>query len=104
MKARIGSNLSASVKEDIRKQFVRLLDTYNYEAAMQVLHILHFEFGFGEKRLQQFAESLNRMQKEQRERYELDDEDTPWLCEEQLQRSGIDIKKILRGGTNNESL
>ena len=100
MKARMqGSNLSATVKEDIRKQFVRLLDTYNYEAAIQVLHILHFEFGWGQKRLQQFAESLNRMQKEQRERYELNDEDTPWLCEEQLRRSGIDIKKLLKGGT-----
>lgn len=102
MKARIqGGNLSQSVKDDIKKQFVRMIDKYNYDAALQVLHILHFEFGFGEKRLQQFANCLNQMQKEQRERYELADDDTPWLCEEQLKRSGIDISKILKGGANN---
>ena len=47
-----GGNLSRSVKEDISKQFTKLLDKYNYDAALQIIHILHFEFGFGEKRLQ----------------------------------------------------
>lgn len=101
MKARIpGGKLSASVKNDIRKQFLRMIDRYNYDSALQVLHILHFEFGFGEQRLQKFAFCLTQMQKEQKERYELEDEDTPWLCEEQLKRSGIDIQKIIKGGAN----
>lgn len=101
MKARIpGGNLSRSVKEDIAKQFQKLLDRYNYDAALQVLHILHFEFGFGEQRLQKFADCLTQMQKDQKERYELDDEDTPWICAEQLRRDGIDIQKIIRGSHN----
>lgn len=98
MKARIpGGNLSRSVREDIAKQFTKLLNKYNREACIQVLHILRFEFGFGEQRLQKFADCLTQMQKEQKERYELDEEDTPWLCEVQLKRSGIDVEKILRG-------
>lgn len=98
MKARIhGGNLSKSVKNDIAKQFYLLLDKYNYEASVQVIHILHFEFGFGEKRLKRFAELLNQMQQEQKERYELQDEDTPWICEEQLRQSGIDFKKLMSG-------
>lgn len=102
MKARIpGGNLSQSVKNDIAKQFMLLLDKYNYDAACQILHILHFEFGWGEKRLQRFASCLTQMQKEQKERYELDDEDTPWICAEQLRKSGIDIQKILKGGADN---
>lgn len=101
MKARIkGGNLSKSVQEDIKKQFIKLLDTYNYDAACQILHILHFEFGWGEKRLQKFADCLTQMQKEQKERYELDDEDTPWICAEQLRKDGIDIAKIIKGGNN----
>ena len=106
MKAMIrGGNLSRSVKEDISKQFTKLLDKYNYDAALQIIHILHFEFGFGEKRLQKFADSLTQMQKDQKERYELEDEDTPWICEVQLKRDGIDVKKILKGGNNaNQSL
>lgn len=96
MKARIpGGNLSKSVKNDIAKQFYLLLDKYNYEASVQVIHILHFEFGFGEKRLKRFAELLNQMQQEQKERYELENEDTPWICEEQLRQSGIDFKKLM---------
>ena len=103
MKARIpGGNLSRSVKDDIAKQFSLLLDRYNYDAALQVFHILHFEFGFGEKRLQRFADCLTEMQKYQKDRYELDDEDTPWICEEQLRRDGIDIKRIIRSGNNGD--
>lgn len=99
MKAKIKTpNLAKSVKDDIKKQFIKLLDKYNRDAALQVLHILRFEFGFGEQRLQKFADCLTQMQKEQKERYELDEEDTPWLCEVQLKRSGIDIEKILQGG------
>lgn len=95
-----GRNLSPSVKADIGKAFQNLLDRYNYDAALQVLHILHFEFGWGEKRLQKFADCLTQMQKEQKDRYELDDEDTPWICAEQLRRDGIDIQKIIRGSHN----
>lgn len=98
MKARIpGGNLSKSVKNDIAKQFYLLLDKYNYEASVQVIHILHFEFGFGEKRLKRFAELLNQMQQEQKEHYELENEDTPWICEEQLRQNGIDFKKLMSG-------
>lgn len=98
MKARIkGTNLSKSVKKDIKTEFIKHLETYNRDACIQVLHILRFEFGFGEQRLQKFADCLAQMQKEQKERYELDEEDTPWLCEVQLKRSGINVEKILRG-------
>jgi hypothetical protein len=97
MKARVNPGLAKSVKDDIRKEFEKLLDNYNYEAAVQVLHILHFEFGFGEQRLQRFANKLREMQREQRERYELQDEDTPWICEEQLRQNGIDFKRLMSG-------
>ena len=92
-----GVNLSKKVKDDIAKQFYKHLDKYNYDASVQVMHILHFEFGFGEKRLKRFAELLNQMQQEQKERYELENEDTPWICEEQLRQSGIDFKKLTSG-------
>ena len=100
-----GKTLSKSVKDDIAAEFLKLLDRYNRDAALQVIHILHFEFGFGEKRLQKFADCLTLMQKEQKERYELEDEDTPWICEVQLKRDGIDVEKILKGDNNaNKSL
>jgi galactokinase len=47
--------------------------------------------------LKRFAELLNQMQQEQKERYELENEDTPWICEEQLRQSGIDFKELMSG-------
>jgi hypothetical protein len=52
------------------------------------------------KRLQRFANLLKKMQQEQKERYELNDEDTPWICAEQLRRDGINVEKLL-GDNNN---
>ena len=89
------------IKQECRKEFAKLLDQYNREAAIQVLHILHFDFGFGEKRLYRFADKLNEMQRKQKETYELDFSDTAWLCEKQLTDDGLNIDKILenRGDT-----
>lgn len=83
------------IKQECRKEFAKLLDQYNREAAMQVIHILHFEFGFGEKRLYKFADKLNEMQREQKETYELEYSDTGYLCERQLKDDGLDVDKIL---------
>lgn len=65
---------------------------------MQVLHILRFDFGFGQQRLQRFADKLTEMQKNQRDRYEMTDDDTPWLCEQQLKESGIILDTFLKEG------
>lgn len=84
------------IKEECRKEFYNLLDQYNREAAIQVLHILHFDFGFGEQRLYRFVDKLNFMQKQQKETYLLEDSDTAWICEKQLKDAGFDVDKILK--------
>lgn len=97
MKARYSKVSKAQQKtihDEVTKEFEKLLKEYNHETAMQVLHILHFDFGFGQARLQKFADKLTEMQKRQKERYEMLDTDTPWLCEKQLIEDGIDIKKL----------
>jgi galactokinase len=83
------------VRQACQEEFLKHLRKYNYDAAIQVLHILHFEFGFGQKRLERFADLLNEMQIKQRERYELGEEDTPWLCANQLAEGGIDVSTML---------
>ena len=103
MNVRINKNTPTSaqrqaLKQEVTKEFTKMLETYNHDAAMQVLHILHFDFGFGQARLQKFADKLTEMQTYQRERYELPDSDTPWLCEEQLKNSGINVDELLKEG------
>ena len=103
MKVRINNNQPTSaqkraLRQECVKEFDKLLDHYNHNVAMQVLHILRFDFGFGQQRLQRFAEKLAEMQKNQRERYEMTDDETPWICEQQLQESGINLDGLLKEG------
>ncbi|MBQ8766072.1 MAG: hypothetical protein IJZ16_04650 [Clostridia bacterium] len=87
------------IKTECRKEFYKLLDQYNREAAIQVIHILHFDFGFGKKRLHKFADKLGEMQKKQKETYELEYSDTAWLCEKQLKDAGYDVDEIIEKRT-----
>lgn len=83
------------IKTECRKEFAKLLNQYNREAAIQVLHTLHFDFGFGEKRLCKFADKLGEMQQRQKETYEMEYSDTAFICEKQLADAGFDVDKIL---------
>ena len=103
MKVRLNKNEPNAAQRkvlrgEVVKEFNKLLAMYNHDTALQVLHILHFDFGFGQQRLQKFAEKLTEMQINQKERYEMSDGDTPWLCEKQLTESGIDVKALMKEG------
>jgi galactokinase len=101
MKVRLNKNEPTAIqrralKKEVTKEFNNLLERYNYDTALQVLHILHFDFGFGQARLQKFADRLTEMQINQRERYELTDNETPWLCENQLKADGINLDTLIK--------
>ena len=101
MRVRINNNQPnaeqrKALKQQVAIEFNKLLERYNHDTAMQVLHILHFDFGFGQSRLQRFADKLTEMQVNQKERYELPDSDTPWLCEKQLQEDGINVDALMK--------
>lgn len=87
-----------AIKQEVAKEFNKMLEKYNHDTAMQVLHILHFDFGFGQTRLQKFADKLTEMQTYQKERYDSSDSDTPWLCERQLTEDGININELFKEG------
>jgi hypothetical protein len=99
MKVRINNKPNAKqkkvLKEECRKEFHKLLEHYNRQVALQVMNILHFDFGFGEKRLRQFFFELKEMQARYIERYEVEDDDVPDICEIQLREAGINIDDIL---------
>ena len=84
------------IEQESLKQFDKLLEEYNRQVALQVLHILHFDFGFGQKRLKQFSDKLAEMQIKTLDRYEVTDEDVPDICEIQLRDSGINLEEFLK--------
>ena len=63
---------------------------------MQVLHILRFDFGFGQQRLKQFSVKLAEMQTDTIGRYLIEDEEVPDICEMKLRASGIDVDELLK--------
>lgn len=78
------------------KEFEKLLDDYNRQVSVQVLHILRFKYGFGQQRLEQFAKYLEKMSFDFDENYKMGESDIPWLCEYQLKQSGIDLERIFK--------
>lgn len=86
-----------AVREECQRQFDELLNGYNRQVALQLLHVLHFDYGFGQQRLATFANRLKEMQTGMRSRYELTESDTAWLCEQQLRSDHIDVDTLLEG-------
>lgn len=86
-----------AVREECQRQFDGLLEVYNRQVALQLLHVLHFDYGFGQQRLENFSKRLREMQTGMRSRYELTESDTAWICEQQLRADHIDVDTLLEG-------
>lgn len=84
------------LKQECVREFDKLLELYNRQVALQVMHILRFEFGFGQERLQKFSDKLAEMQIDTMDRYIAKDEEVPDICEIKLRESGIDVKSLLK--------
>ena len=100
MRVRINNNTPNSaqrkaLRQECVKEFDRLLAIYNRQVALQVIHILRFDFGFGQQRLKQFSDKLAEMQIKTIDRYEATDSEVPDICEIQLRDSGIDLDELL---------
>ena len=98
MKVRIGlSNKQNNiVRQECLKEFNKLLRFYNNEAVIQLLYVLRFEYGFGQKRLEEFTEKFTAMQRRTIDHYEMTEKDTAWLCRLKLEESGIDLSTLIR--------
>lgn len=101
MRVRINKNTPNSaqrkaLREECVKEFDKLLATYNKQVALQVLHILRFDFGFGQERLRKFSDRLKDMQIKTIDRYEVADDDVADICEIQLRDSGINVEEFLK--------
>lgn len=85
-----------ALKSECVKEFNELLSRYNHQVAAQILYILRFDYGFGQERLEKFADKLKQMQIDLEDKYEMGEDCTWWLCEQKLIESGIDLKELLK--------
>ena len=86
-----------AVREECNKEFYKLLAQYNRESAVQMLHILYFQFDFNYEQLKLFGEKLTKMQAETVKRYEIADHEVPDICEIQLRNAGINVDDFIGG-------
>ena len=100
MKCRIKNELSSAQKKILHQECVKTFDKqlaiYNKQVALQVLHILRFEFGFGQQRLKRFSDKLEEMQIKTIGRYECTDGEVPDILEIKLRESGINVDELLK--------
>lgn len=100
MKCRLYKNEPTSaqrkaLRAECVKEFDRLLEKYNKQVAVQILYLLHTDYGFGNERLTKFADKLKQMQIDLEDKYEMGGDCTWWLCEQKLKESGINVEEIL---------
>lgn len=101
MKVRINNNAPTAtqrkaLKAECVKEFDKLLEMYNRQVALQVLYILRFKCGCGQKRLKRFSDWLAEMQIQTMDKYLATDGEVPDICEIKLRESGIDVDKLLK--------
>lgn len=87
-----------ALEQECVRIFDKHLEIYNKQVALQVLHILRFEFGWGQQRLKQFSDKLAEMQIKTIDKYMATDEEVPDICEIQLRESGINLDELLKEG------
>ncbi len=86
------ANQKKVLNQECERVFHKYLEQYNKMVILQIMHILHFDFGFGKKRLKRFFSKLKEMQNRHIERYEVKDDDVPDICEIQLRDVGIRLE------------
>ena len=97
-----GADLTAAEKKaldmEIKRQIVEYERKHSNELQALVLWQLHEQLGFGVKRLKKFYENFNPAIDELLERYQLEDDDSVFICTLKLQDLGLDIEELSAKG------
>jgi len=92
-----GVQFNAKEQKAIDEEILRQCAEYDLKNADEidalVLWLLHEKFGFGKKRLRAFYDYFSTEIKALVNRYEMDADDSVWLCTRKLKDYGIDISE-----------
>lgn len=85
---------------EIRKRCVEICDQFELDYDTMAIYILHYYYGFGEKRIREYHKHLIRERAELKEHYSANyskEEDTDihfFAMRQKLKERGIDVEKI----------
>lgn len=86
-----------AMNAEIRKRCVEVSNQYELDYDTMAIYILHFYYGFGEKRLIDYHRHLVQERNELKEFYESDDKDPDihfFAMRSKLKEKGIDVEAI----------
>lgn len=92
-----GATLTAAERKAMNLEIERQLAEYTVlhqrEIDAAVLWVLHAQLGWGEKRLRRFYDQFSVEIDELIKRYEMDVEDSAWLCTRKLADIGVNLDR-----------
>lgn len=91
----LGAGLNRDEQKALKIEAAKIMAEYDRmntkEIDAAILWLLMTEFGFGPKRLRKMYDAFGKVMDELCTRYEMPDEDAPWICIQKLKDSGIDL-------------
>lgn len=101
-----GVELTAAEKKALDMEIRRQIAEYDRKNELEleaiVIRQLRRQTGWGEKRLRVFYDAFSDELMSLLERYEMPEEDAPWLCTRELKAEGFDIEQWHREKYPNE--
>lgn len=92
-----GANLTVAERKAMGMEIQRQIAEYDKKNMLEidalVLWVLHEEFGFGAVRLKRFFDRFAPALDDLVKRYEMEYDDSVWLCTHKLKELGIDISE-----------
>lgn len=90
-----------AMDSEIRKRCVEICNQFELDYDTMAIYILHFYYGFGEKRIREYHKRLVQERAELKEWYSADygQEDSDihfFVMRQKLKEKGIDVEKISR--------
>ena len=86
-----------AMNAEIRRQCVNMCSQFELDYDTMICYVMHYEFGFGPKRIRKLLKTIVKERKTLKERYctdEYNDDTHFFAMREWLKKDGIDIEKM----------
>lgn len=96
MKHRLPANERRLLEREMKLQINDIAEEKNKNLVAIILYTLHEYTGWGKRKLKDFYDKFEKINKQQREYYQLEQEDDAFLCKIKLKEIGIDIDEWIK--------
>lgn len=96
MKHRLPADARRLLEREMKLQMNEIAEERNTNIVAIILYTLHEYAGWGKRKLKDFYDRFDKINKEQREYYQLSEDDDAFLCKIKLKELGIDVDEWIK--------